>query len=209
LTRYVVLGRKAALNPRTNREQVERALVGFCDGLVHQQNRNVIAYRICPEAGTALQALAIGFECERLFAGGTNQNIEQILGNHGRILRLQPPRLKPVRISPGATPIRPRSSSRIEGGSGKIGLEIRSKIRRTPAGAGELSVRVDRSVADAPFGRFSLSKRQPGMIVRDVAMPRFDFHRIPRVNFSNVLVPFFHNFLVRASSSLRWGLGSG
>jgi hypothetical protein len=47
------------------------------------------------------------------------------------------------------------------------------------------------------------------MIDQDMAMPRFDFHHIPRVNFSNVLVPFFHNFLVRASSSLRWGLGSG
>jgi hypothetical protein len=40
-------------------------------------------------------------------------------------------------------------------------------------------------------------------------MPRFDFPHMARVNFSNVLVPFFHNFLVRASSSLRWGLGSG
>jgi hypothetical protein len=105
LTRCVVMGRKAALHPRTNRNRKKRALRGFCDGLVHQQNRNVIAYRICPEARATLQALAVGFENERLFADGTNQNIEQILGNHGRILRLHPPRLKPVRIPQGAAPV--------------------------------------------------------------------------------------------------------
>jgi hypothetical protein len=94
----------------------KRALRGFCDGLVHQQNRNVIAYRICPEAGATLQTLAVGFECERLFADGTNQNIEQVLGNHGRILRHHQPRLKLVPPPSGRNPSG-------HGHSSKIGLE--------------------------------------------------------------------------------------
>jgi len=54
---------------------------------IHQKNRNVVADRIHAFTLSTLQALAIFFLNERLFAGGTNQNVEKILGNHGSILR--------------------------------------------------------------------------------------------------------------------------
>lgn len=191
------MGRKAALNPRTNRNRKKRALRGFCDGLVHQQNRNVIAYRICPEAGATLQALAVGFEYERLFADGTNQNIEQFLGNHGRILRLHQPRLKPVRIPQGAPP-HPAGvilEDRARKSDPKIGPEDRT--RRSGAFQPERencrfesTAKLRARTSDASPGR----KANLGMIDQDVAMPRFDFHHIPRVNFSNVLIRSFTTF---------------
>jgi len=55
--------------------------------LIHQKNRNVVADRIDAFTLSTLQALAIFFLNERLFAGGTNQNVEKTLGNHGSILR--------------------------------------------------------------------------------------------------------------------------
>jgi len=54
---------------------------------IDQQNRNVIPHRIDTTTLRALQALAVIFEDERLFAFRADQDFEQILGNHGVILR--------------------------------------------------------------------------------------------------------------------------
>ncbi|HKW16049.1 MAG TPA: serine--tRNA ligase [Terriglobales bacterium] len=56
-------------------------------GFLDQQNGNVVANGIYPPALGALQALVIRRNGQRLFARGANQNIEQVLRNHDRIVR--------------------------------------------------------------------------------------------------------------------------
>src|SRR6266496_2197524 len=53
---------------------------------IHQQNRDVVLNGIHAAACAALQALPIRFQDQRLFAHGTNQNVEQILRNHNRAI---------------------------------------------------------------------------------------------------------------------------
>jgi hypothetical protein len=62
-------------------------------GFVDQQNRNVVAHRIYPAALSALQALAVALQSERFFTKRANQNVEQVLRNHERIV-LHKPRLR-------------------------------------------------------------------------------------------------------------------
>ena len=50
--------------------------------LVDQQYRNVIAHGVDAVAGIALKGFGVGLEDERLLAGGTNQDFEEIRGNH-------------------------------------------------------------------------------------------------------------------------------
>ena len=61
-------------------------LGGFGHGLVYQQNRNVVAHGVNAATLSAAQALATRREHQRLLADGTDQNIEQILGDHKFIL---------------------------------------------------------------------------------------------------------------------------
>ena len=56
--------------------------IGRC--FVYQEDGNVVANRIHALTLSTLQALTVLFLNERLLAGGTNQNVEQILGNHGK-----------------------------------------------------------------------------------------------------------------------------
>jgi hypothetical protein len=61
------------------------AISGRVDGcLIHQKDRDVVTNRIHTFTLPALQALAIFLLDKRLFADGTNQNVEEILGNHGK-----------------------------------------------------------------------------------------------------------------------------
>ena len=55
-------------------------------GLIYQQNRDVITDRIDPVALAAFQAFAVSFYSQRLLTQRANQNIQQILGNHVRIV---------------------------------------------------------------------------------------------------------------------------
>jgi hypothetical protein len=55
---------------------------------VHQHDGDVVPHRIDATALAALQALASVLQYQRLFADRADQNIEQILGNLGSILRL-------------------------------------------------------------------------------------------------------------------------
>lgn len=49
---------------------------------IDEQNRDSVLYRVHAAALAAFQAGRILLQNERLFAGGANQNIEQILWNH-------------------------------------------------------------------------------------------------------------------------------
>ncbi len=59
-------------------------------GFVDQQNRNVVAHRINPAALGALQTFAVALHSERFFAERANQDVEQVLRNHERIVLHQP-----------------------------------------------------------------------------------------------------------------------
>jgi len=56
--------------------------VGCC--FVHQKDRDVVTNRIHTFTLAALQALAVLLLDKRLLADGTNQNVEKVLGNHGK-----------------------------------------------------------------------------------------------------------------------------
>jgi hypothetical protein len=58
------------------------------DGFVDQQNRNIVPNRIDAPALGALQAFSVFLEQQRFFAHGADQDVQQILRNHARILRL-------------------------------------------------------------------------------------------------------------------------
>lgn len=55
-------------------------------GLIHQQNGNVIAHGVNPSAFGAFQAFAVFGHSQPNFAERANQNIQEILGNHERIV---------------------------------------------------------------------------------------------------------------------------
>src|SRR4029077_6397754 len=57
------------------------------DGFVHQHDRNSVPDRIDAAALGALQTLSFVFQRQRLFAHRAHQDVEQVLGNHGEILR--------------------------------------------------------------------------------------------------------------------------
>ncbi len=52
--------------------------------LIDQQNGDVIPDRINPVARAALERLRVHLENKGLFAGGANQDLKQVLGNHDR-----------------------------------------------------------------------------------------------------------------------------
>jgi hypothetical protein len=58
---------------------------GWIDcGFVNQQNRNVVLYSVYPFAGAALEALGSLSMHERVLACRADQNLEQVLGDHGK-----------------------------------------------------------------------------------------------------------------------------
>ena len=57
------------------------------DGFVHQHDRNSVPNRVDAAALGALQTLSFVFQRQRLFAHRAHQDVEQVLGNHGKILR--------------------------------------------------------------------------------------------------------------------------
>ncbi len=59
------------------------ALGRFGDRVIDQQDRDSVANRIRPPAHGTLEALSLALECERFFAHRADQDVEQILGNHG------------------------------------------------------------------------------------------------------------------------------
>jgi hypothetical protein len=63
--------------------QGETKVSGGIDcSLINQQNGNVVPNWIDPSASAASQTLSVLFQRERFLAGGTDQDIEQIFGNH-------------------------------------------------------------------------------------------------------------------------------
>ncbi len=59
------------------------ALGRFGDSFIHQQDGDSVTNRICPTTHGTLQALSLSLEYERFFAHRADQDVEQILGNHG------------------------------------------------------------------------------------------------------------------------------
>ena len=55
---------------------------GIDYSLVDQQNGNVVPNWVDPPARAAFQAL-VPFQHNRLSAGGTDQDVEQVFGDHG------------------------------------------------------------------------------------------------------------------------------
>jgi hypothetical protein len=64
-------------------KEIQRPLA-FDGCLVDQHDGNIVLHRVDPVALTALQAFRALPILEGLLAGGTNQNIEQIFGNHDK-----------------------------------------------------------------------------------------------------------------------------
>src|SRR5580658_9123060 len=64
----------------------------FDRGLVDQHDRNVVLHRVDAMALGTLQALRVLAILERLLAGGTNQNFQQIFSNHDANIVLNLPR---------------------------------------------------------------------------------------------------------------------
>jgi hypothetical protein len=56
----------------------------FDRGFVNQQNRDVVLHPVYPLAGATLKALWILSVHERVPACRADQNLEQVLGNHGK-----------------------------------------------------------------------------------------------------------------------------
>ena len=54
---------------------------------IRQHDGNSVANRVDAAALGTLQTLALVFQCERFLADGTDQDVEQVLRNHGGILR--------------------------------------------------------------------------------------------------------------------------
>ena len=59
------------------------ALGRFGDSLIDQQDRNTVTNWIGPETLFTLETLSFVFENERFYAHRADQDVEQILGNHG------------------------------------------------------------------------------------------------------------------------------
>ncbi len=59
------------------------ALGRLGDSLIHQEVGDAVTNRIYPATLGALEALPVVLENERFFAHRADQDVEQILGNHG------------------------------------------------------------------------------------------------------------------------------
>ena len=65
----------------------EQTPSGYVDlGFVYQQNRYVVTDGVNPVALGAFQAFAVSHHGQRLLTNRANQNIQQVLGNHLRIV---------------------------------------------------------------------------------------------------------------------------
>jgi hypothetical protein len=64
------------------------ALGRIDDGFVDQHDWDAVPYRVNAVALAALQTLSVVFQRQRLLADRADQDVEQVLGNHERILRL-------------------------------------------------------------------------------------------------------------------------
>jgi hypothetical protein len=85
MTQDVVLGRKAAICVQKAEKLPDQGKLRRIGGsLVDQQHRDVIADGVDTVAGIALKGFGVGFEDERLFAGGTDQEFEEVRGDHDR-----------------------------------------------------------------------------------------------------------------------------
>lgn len=72
--------------PVAFRNQAERPVGVLCridGGGINQQDRNVVLNGIHTAASTAFQALPIFFQDQRFLAKRADEDVEQILGNHG------------------------------------------------------------------------------------------------------------------------------
>jgi hypothetical protein len=68
---------------KIQRSRLAHAGSGALDGcFIHQHDRYIVLHGVDPVALPALQALRILPVIKRLLARGTNQNFQQILGNH-------------------------------------------------------------------------------------------------------------------------------
>ena len=65
--------------------QIPRALGRIDGGFLDQQCRQAVAYRIHASTGGAPQRLWIRFHFQVALAGGTDDQIEKVLGNHNRV----------------------------------------------------------------------------------------------------------------------------
>ena len=87
LCRFVITWRD--IRPRTwiklQRGETADVSGGIDYSFVDQQNGNVVPDWVNPPARAALQVLS-PFRRNRLPAGGTDQDVEQVSGNHGSIL---------------------------------------------------------------------------------------------------------------------------
>ena len=64
-------------------------LLGLDGSLVHQHNGDVVLHRVYPMALLAFQALGILAVLERLLARRTDQDFQQVLGNHHKSIVLK------------------------------------------------------------------------------------------------------------------------
>lgn len=74
-------------------------------GSVDQHNRDVILDGVDAAALAAFEAVTVGAEDDRLFADRTNEDFEEILGNHGGII-VQGAAVRLRGISAGRGPMR-------------------------------------------------------------------------------------------------------
>ena len=73
--------------PFVSRQLNEQEPSGYVDlGFAYQQNGDVIADGVNPAALGAFQAFAVSRNSQRLLTRRANQNIQQVLGNHVRIV---------------------------------------------------------------------------------------------------------------------------
>jgi hypothetical protein len=71
----------------TNLGQCFRLLgLGLDSSFIHQHDGDIVFDRVNPVALCALQALWILAVLERLLAGGTNQHVEEVFGEHDCVL---------------------------------------------------------------------------------------------------------------------------
>jgi hypothetical protein len=73
---------------------------GIGGGLVHQHDWDAVPDRVDAAALGTLQTLSLVFQHQRLLADWAHQDVEQVLGNHGRILRFS---CQPARTSRALT----------------------------------------------------------------------------------------------------------
>lgn len=59
---------------------------GIDFGFVDEENWNIVPHRVNPPALTALKAVVIWTDRQRLLTGWANKYVEQVLGNHGGIV---------------------------------------------------------------------------------------------------------------------------